>query len=433
MLRAFVLTRTYQRACDVPSPSTLNFRDIAARQVELSTERQRMAAIVEPLAMAEQLSKAAYDEVLRRQENLLAKIPELLKKADEAKKKLDQAAAKALSAAAAANTLREQSTAVREAASKSADAASKLPDDQPLKEIVEKLEKRAVELATAYDAAAKKHADLSASQAAEEATYTTAQAAVSQAIGQQIKPEELRPLEQAYLSAVAGYEQAVYDLKAIEQSLAVCQMAADYAALRQSDPAKAESAWQSLVELWTQRNQIAALKPLTPEQLAFSAMRAAGGLDQQYQAVQAKLASAPPKELKNLTESGKETLMERLRQGMLIEQMRGTVSQFVGLYGGLPGEDFQATVNQALFFGNGSVVDNLIMPAKDNLTERLSKLEDADEIADELYLAILSRPASDEERTDIARMLSQSDDQRTQTICELSWSLLSSSEFRFNH
>ena len=40
------------------------------------------------------------------------------------------------------------------------------------------------------------------------------------------------------------------------------------------------------------------------------------------------------------------------------------------LYGGAAGQDFQATVNQALFFGNGSTVDGWLKPAGENLACR---------------------------------------------------------------
>ncbi len=433
ILRQLVLTRAYQRTCDVPHPTTLNFRDIASRQAQLSMERERMASVVESLANATKDSKAAYDEIRRRHENAMARMPTLLKNAGEAKKKFDQSAALQSDAAKAASTLQEQSRALREAASSSTYAAEKLPNDQSLQEIAKKLVTLSVELASTYELAAKKHAELSTSSAASNVEVKKSQAAVDEAVSQQVRREELDPIERSYLSASMSYEDAVYELKAIDQKLAVCQLAADYASLRRTDAGKAEALWQSLVQLWTNRNQIAALKPLTPEQLAISTMLATGSLDQQIDAARATLKKSPPDELKEAAESEKSLVEERLMQGTLIDQLRGTVNQFVGLYGGLPGEDFQATVNQALFFGNGSVVDGLLKPSNDNLMERLSKLDDIDQIANELYLSILSRPASEEECVEISALLSQAGEHRTQSICELSWALLSSTEFRFNH
>ncbi|MEQ1826011.1 MAG: hypothetical protein ABL921_08685, partial [Pirellula sp.] len=146
-----------------------------------------------------------------------------------------------------------------------------------------------------------------------------------------------------------------------------------------------------------------------------------------------KLQTTPPEVLKNALPSEKDALQERLMQGKLIDELRGTVNKFVGLYGGLPGEDFQATVNQALFFGNGSIVDNLLRPMNDNLTQRVSKLVDPNQIANELYLAILSRPANEVERMEVATLLSRAGELRTRSICEVGWALLSSNEFRFNH
>ncbi len=101
---------------------------------------------------------------------------------------------------------------------------------------------------------------------------------------------------------------------------------------------------------------------------------------------------------------------------MLIRQLRPTVTQFVGLYGGQPGEDFQATVNQALFFGNGTIVDSLIKPTNDNLATRLGQIDDGSQVADQLYLAILSRPATDEERRDVTSTLQDAQEQPMQAL-----------------
>ncbi len=433
MLRQFALTRAYQRACDVPIPTTVNFRDIAARKAQLLIEQERVAPMVESLATVAKDSKAAYDAILLRHELATVKIPPLVKKAGEANKKLDLTSVQVASTAQAAEKLKKQSHALGEAASASANAAGTLPDDQSLKDIAKKLETRAADLASNHKLAAKKHADAYESHVAAEIEFKKAQADVNEAVGVQVRREELEPIERSFLSASMIYEDALYDLKAIGQKISVCELAADYAKVRDTDAAKAEATWQSLVQLWANRNQIAALKPLTPVQLAVSSMRATGSLDQQIEAAKTKLLATPPDELKNAKESEKSSLEERLMQGMLIDQLRGTVNQFVGLYGGLPGEDFQATVNQALFFGNGSVVDGMLKPANNNLTQRLSKLDDSNLIANELYLAILSRPASDDERQDVSKMLSQSGEHRTQSICELGWALLSSNEFRFNY
>ena len=67
------------------------------------------------------------------------------------------------------------------------------------------------------------------------------------------------------------------------------------------------------------------------------------------------------------------------------------------------------------------------------LLHRLSKETEASEVADEMYLAILCRQPSDDERHDLVTYLDQRGKDRGKAIREFAWSLLSSIEFRFNH
>jgi hypothetical protein len=113
--------------------------------------------------------------------------------------------------------------------------------------------------------------------------------------------------------------------------------------------------------------------------------------------------------------------------------MRGDLTAFVNLYGTLQGDDFQATVNQALFFGNGSLVQSWLVPAGGNLTERLAKLDDAAALSEELYLSVLTRLPSQEEKDEVAALLGERLADRPAAITELVWALVSSNEFRFNH
>ncbi len=98
----------------------------------------------------------------------------------------------------------------------------------------------------------------------------------------------------------------------------------------------------------------------------------------------------------------------------------------------MPGEDFQATVNQALFVGNGNVVDEWLKAGQNNLADELIKLEGT-ELAERLTLAIFSRMPDENEKKDIAQSLSAPNVDKARVIHQWMWALLSSSEFRFNH
>ena len=74
----------------------------------------------------------------------------------------------------------------------------------------------------------------------------------------------------------------------------------------------------------------------------------------------------------------------------------------------------------------------MIAPCAGSLTDRLAKLTDSNALADELFLSVFSRPATADEKKDVANALKASD--RATAISELVCrGMLASSEFRFNH
>jgi cell division inhibitor SulA len=91
------------------------------------------------------------------------------------------------------------------------------------------------------------------------------------------------------------------------------------------------------------------------------------------------------------------------------------------------------TVKAALFFMNDSVVLGWIKPNGENLAARLPKQADAGALADELYLAVLSRRPTDEEKKEVADFLVARTDRREKAVTGLIWGLLASNEFCANH
>ena len=159
----------------------------------------------------------------------------------------------------------------------------------------------------------------------------------------------------------------------------------------------------------------AALRPLSPEQFAWSLLEATGQLGIDRKALGPKY-----------TESGAST------------KFAGQITTFVNLFGNQPGEpassqDFEATLDQTLFLRNGGVVRTWLTPNGDNLAGRLLKLKDAPSVAEELYLtAFARRPTADEQKL-VADFLARHEADRATALPELAWALLSSAEFRFNH
>lgn len=265
------------------------------------------------------------------------------------------------------------------------------------------------------------------------AQLAEAEAALATVAASRPSAEMLAAVEQAELAARDKLADASYGIAAIDWQIGTAKTIAGYVELARKDPVKAEAAWAALVERWTIGGQIAMLKPLTPEQFAAAAMQATGMLAPQIAAVEGKLEKSPPDKLKNASGADKPPFRSHVVQTELLAQLRGTGGEFVKHYGGLPGQDFQATVNQALFFGNGSVVEAWLKPTGENLVARLAKLDDSAALADEMYLSILSRSASETEKKEVAAFLTDRGAERPIAIGELVWALLSSTEFRFNH
>ena len=67
------------------------------------------------------------------------------------------------------------------------------------------------------------------------------------------------------------------------------------------------------------------------------------------------------------------------------------------------------------------------------MTERLVSKQDATQLAEELYLSVLTRRPTPEETSEVEAYMTPRTDDRPAAIKELTWALLTSSEFRFNH
>ncbi len=216
-------------------------------------------------------------------------------------------------------------------------------------------------------------------------------------------------------------------LAAEEAGLAAAEQAAE-------DEMALNTAWKTLADNATVRFMLSPLKPLTPEQLAWASMQAAGVVDQQAKS----LAEQVKKDVAakaDLSEEQRAAETAKLLDVRVEEKLRGNVKKYVGLFGQEPGQPatFQATVHQALFLANGDVLVEWIKPAGGNLTERLAKLDEPAAVADALYLTVLTRLPTDAERALVADFWPAAPDQRAASAREMVWGLLTSTEFRFNH
>lgn len=433
-LRELALSRMYGRSCEAPRAETVNFADVKARLSQLAADNMRLQQDILPLQDALAAAGKAFKAAQHVQVESASRLAKLQTELAANQKQLEKLAAEGKATVAAAVKVHEQAAAASRAADDLAKLVALLPDDSSLADAAAKVAGRTTELLAAarlIDDNVKKHA--LAEQAAAQRVQD-AQQAIDLATASRPSTDHLVALESERLSAEHTLADARYGAKVLDARMEAAKAMLNYRELIASEPAKADAAWTALVEQWTIAGQVAALKPLAPEQLAASAMQATGMLAPQVAAVEQKLAKSPPEELKTATEANKAIIQSRLCELELLNQLQGTSREFVRLYGGDPGQDFQATANQALFFGNGTVVDGWLKPAGENLVLRLqAKSAQPDALAEELYWAVFSRPANDAERKQVAEYLAGRQNDKAAAIAEMTWALLGSTEFRFNH
>jgi hypothetical protein len=181
---------------------------------------------------------------------------------------------------------------------------------------------------------------------------------------------------------------------------------------------------------------VAALKPLSPEQLGWSVMQALGVLaDYRDEAVD-RVDRDPRLRAILQTDARRRALREELIEARVYEQLAPSLGPFIGRFGGAPGQPQDrggASVQQALFLSNGEPIQGWLDRGGHGLARRLAALADPAAVADELYLSVLTRRPVDDERAEVARYLTPRRDDRVAALKELVWSLLTSAEFRFNH
>lgn len=194
---------------------------------------------------------------------------------------------------------------------------------------------------------------------------------------------------------------------------------------------------------------VAGLRPASPEQLAWSVMQGVGLVEQTRKNVEWALDGVDPR-MKAILSAGpkQQALRAALVEEKVFQALVPNVATFVSYFGGVAGQPQQtaeatSTVDQALFFTNGEPIKSWLNAGAPWLVGRLNALSDPSDVAEELYLSLLSRRPSTAERAEVAEYLSSrlaklSKDQnpgneRLAALRELAWGVLASSEFRFNH
>lgn len=98
-----------------------------------------------------------------------------------------------------------------------------------------------------------------------------------------------------------------------------------------------------------------------------------------------------------------------------------------------PEDEIAPSLKAALFLLHDKDVLELLKPKAGNLVDRLAKIEKSEAIAEELYLAVLSRKPTADEIMTAKSFLTKRTDRKADAIGKLAWALLASTEFGVNH
>jgi hypothetical protein len=174
---------------------------------------------------------------------------------------------------------------------------------------------------------------------------------------------------------------------------------------------------------------VAILRGLTPEQLRWSWLQATGRI----QAHDARLEAAQQSTAETI--ESPPAWQTRLASREALERQSASLLE---TFAGLPGSTddvFQPTVDQALYLRNSVKLLPLLKDEPGTLLAKLIEMDDAQTVADELYLAILARRPTPAETAQVAELIAdkQASAQRREPLQALQWGLLLSAEFRLNH
>jgi hypothetical protein len=289
-------------------------------------------------------------------------------------------------------------------------AVEKLPDDAALKSAADTLAARSAELAAAL---AEHQKAVDAAAAAQQAAVTATAAA------------------QGALDAASAEQTRLNEaVSAAQSALTESQSQADAA------QAAVETSRLSLIDRWSDDMTLAALQPLSPEQLCWSVSRVTGVYERYWQQYANELQSAAPLSETDLQDPARRAARDSEIEQKTYDALKSNVAVFASVYGagaGQPQTDFFATADQALFAANGGSIMSWIAPTGGNVSERITNEADNRKAADDLYITMFSRMPTEEEAADVATYLAGRADQRAAAAQELVWGLLASAEFRFSH
>ena len=435
-LRELARTRVYGRSFELPA-SIRSPRGLAATWIPLLTTQQRQ--FTNDIAAAESTVKQVQERLAAQRKAMQPVVDELAKTnaaIAEVRKVCDPAIAAHRDAERELGRKLAALKSVQEAQAKLDEALNKLPADKEITASVDKLKVRVTELNKEIEAAAK---DVTTKDTA--AKPMREKLAPVEATGSPLRDRwaaadaALLALDAESIAATTRWQDVKTAAKHVERQLETARALAELEALH-TDPKALKTATDKLTATLEKSFAVGAFAALTPEQLAWSMMRAAGVVDAHELAGGAEFDKKSPPTDANKTAAARLAERGKAAEQYAWDKLKGGAAGFAPLFGagaGEPQDAFFATADQALFLNNGGMMRSWLAPAAENLSARLGKLTDARAITEELYLSTLTRLPTEAEVIAVQKQLAAREKDKPSVVQDLAWGLLTSAEFRFKH
>ncbi|MBD3676580.1 MAG: DUF1549 domain-containing protein [Planctomycetaceae bacterium] len=246
--------------------------------------------------------------------------------------------------------------------------------------------------------------------------------------------EELQPQFEQAKQKFSVAEAEMKKRLAAKNQLATALKTAETEATKTRE--SADALQQELTADWAAQFAVSPLKPLMPEQFAWSVLEVTGVRQRYLDIARAELEKKSPLSDEDKKDPAKVAAREAEVEQLMYDKLKGSVGAFVNVYGAGDGQnqyDFFATVDQALFAANGGSIIGWVSPSGGNVTQRMMQTDDLAAAAEDLYLTYLTRPPSAAEKQAVVDYIQSRPEEKQACVIEVAWALLNSAEFRFNH
>lgn len=108
-------------------------------------------------------------------------------------------------------------------------------------------------------------------------------------------------------------------------------------------------------------------------------------------------------------------------------------AEFANLFPDVLTEESLANVSQGLWLTNSEPIREMVSAENSKVVQRVAAIEKSDQLVERLFQLIMGRNPDGEETTHCVEFLNARPDHRQAAIESLTWALVTSAEFRFNH